>query len=154
MPDFDIPVTQEEYEKAGSKFISVNMAGAKLGDAFYRNIETGTLDWDSPGKSMKLPTIVTDGPDKGHEEKISFGVLPDSIWKGKDIYKAITGKDMPINKTTKRPFIPDKALDGKEAVGMWVMVENKTATAATMPIYPKLSSIYPKGYKAEQGIGI
>jgi hypothetical protein len=153
MPDFDIPVTQEEYNVAGSKFIS-GTTGAKKGDVFYRNIETGTLDWDTPGTSMKLPTTVIEGPDKGHEEKLSFGVKPDSIWKGKDIYKAITGENMPVNAKTKKMYIPDRKLDGKECVGMWQMVENKTDTAATMPIYPKLVSIFPKGYKAEGGIGI
>jgi hypothetical protein len=151
--DFEIPVTQEEYEKAGSKFIS-GVGGAKLGDVFYRNIETGTLDWETAGSSMKLPTTIIDGVDKGHEEKISFGVKADSIWKAKDIFKAVTGKDMPLNAKTKRPYIPDKALDGKKAVGMWQMVENQTASKATMPIYPKLVSIMPAGFKADAGVGI
>ena len=152
MPDFEMPVTAEEYAVAGSKFIS-GVGGAKKGDVFYRNIETGTLDWDTPGTSMKLPTTVVDGQDKGHEEKISFGVKSDSIWKAKDIYKSITGKDMPLN-DKKKPYIPNKSLDGKDAVGMWQMVENKTESAATMPIYPKLVSILPKGFKADAGIGV
>ena len=151
--DFDMGVTQEEYAKAGSKFIS-GVAGAKKGDAFYRNIETGTLDWEKPGKTMKLMTTVTDGADKGHEEKISFGIEAESIWKGKDIYKAITGQDMPINAKSKRPYIPSSAVDGKAAVGLWVMVENTQESKATMPIYPKLTSILPKGYKVEAGVGI
>jgi hypothetical protein len=152
VPDFEIPISQEEFEKAGSKFLGVP-AGSKKGDVFFRKIETGTLDWDTPGTSFKLPTTVTEGTDKGHEEKLSFGVSADAIWKGKAIYKAITGKDMPLNKN-KKPFIPDGALDGKKAVGVWQMVENKTASSATMPIYPKLVDIYPADYKAEAGLGI
>jgi hypothetical protein len=34
------------------------------------------------------------------------------------------------------------------------MVENKTESAATMPIYPKLVSILPKGFKADAGLGL
>jgi len=96
---------------------------------------------------MKLMTTVTDGADKGHEEKISFGIEARSIWKGKDIYKAITGQDMPINAKSKRHYIPSGTIDGKAAVGMWVMVENTQESKATMPIYPKLTSIYRKGIK-------
>ena len=152
MPDFELPITQEEYEKAGSKFISTPV-GAKKGDIIFRKIETGTLDWDTPGESFKLPTFVTDKADNGHEEKLSFGAKANAIWKGKGIYRNITGKDMPVNKA-KKPYIPEGALDGKKAVGVWQMVENKTDSAATMPLYPKLVDIYPADYKAEAGIGI
>jgi hypothetical protein len=34
------------------------------------------------------------------------------------------------------------------------MVENTQESKATMPIYPKLTSILPKGYKVEAGVGI
>jgi hypothetical protein len=158
LPDFTLDISKEDYEKAGSKFIQVP-AGSKLGTVFYRKIETQMLDWDTVGKSMKLPTVVTEGIDKGHEEKISFGVDSTGIWKGKAIYKALTGDEMPMKKGNDgkmHPVISSEKLVGKQATGVWVMVENKTATASTMPTYPKLQDIYPADYKPEanEGLGL
>jgi len=39
-PEFILPVTEEEYQTAGSKFITFP-PGAKVGDVEYRDIETG-----------------------------------------------------------------------------------------------------------------
>jgi hypothetical protein len=159
MPEFVLDIDKETYDKAGSKFITVP-ATAKIGEAFFREIETGMLDWDTAGKSMKLPVVVTETLDKGHEDKISFGVDATGIWKGKAIYKAITGGDMPTKKGVdgkQHPVLDPMKLNGKSVVGVWVMtsgVNQKDTTKTT--VYPKLQDIYPAGYKptAKAGLGI
>ena len=161
MPEFDLPITEEEYEKAGSKFIVVP-PGAQVGAIEYRGIEIGMLDWDQPGKSMKVPvTVSEEGPDMGKEEKISFGVDIKGIWKGKEIYEAITGEPMPMREGTdgkKHPFIDPMALVGKSALGMWMMTKGFPGGDETQAptYYGKLTSILPAGEKPvveDLGIG-
>ncbi len=83
--DFVLPVSQEEYESAGSKFISFPQPFVK-GAVTYRKIECKNLDWDTPNKSMKVEIVVTeDGPDNNKEEKLSFGIDVKGVWKGKGI---------------------------------------------------------------------
>ena len=124
--EFMLPVTEEDYTSSGSKFITFP-PGSKTGDVQYRDIETGMMDWDTIGKSLKIPIRVVEvGPDENKEEKISFGVDVKGIWKGKEIYKAITGKDMPMKVGADKKSHPaPKGTDtvGKQAVGVWVMQE-------------------------------
>ena len=142
-------VTEDEYNSAGSKFIAFP-AGAKVGDVEFRDIEIGMVDWDTPGTSMKVPVTVTEeGPDKGKEEKISFGVTKTGIWKGKEIHQAITGNDMAMENG--HPVVIPAELAGKPAVGMWQMQSGKKGgveTAETVN-YPKLVTILPAGGKPE-----
>lgn len=149
-PDFTLPITEEEYETAGSKFVQFP-AGAQMGDSIYLDVEVGMLDWDTPGKSMKLPvTITEEGTNNGKEEKISFGVTKDGIWKGKQIYLAITGHEMPMVDTPiGRSPRPDRLeLAGKKAVGQWQLVEGKKqgGTGDSFPM-AKLIDIRPAGDK-------
>jgi len=147
-------VTEEEYMQSGSKFV-VFPPGARVGSVEYRNIEVGMLDWDTPGNSMKVPvTITEDGPDKGKEDKISFGVKKSGIWKGKEIHLAITGKEMPMKNGADgktHPVINSMELVGKPAVGMWEMTGGHPGGDETKPMtfYPKLTSILPAGGKPE-----
>ena len=145
-------VTEEDYQSAGSKFVTFP-PGAKVGDSHFLDIEIGMVDWDTPGSSMKVPIKVTEeGPDKGKEEKLSFGVLPNGIWKGKEIYRAITGRDMPMKEGAdgkRHPVIDPMALAGKAAVGHWQMqkgVKGGVVGAETVT-YPKLVAILPAGGK-------
>lgn len=159
-PEFQLPVTEEEYQQAGSKFVTF-AANAKVGDSLFLDIEVGMVDWDTPGQSMKVPITVTEEcVDKGKEEKISFGVLKSGIWKGKEIYKAITGVDMPMKAGADgvtHPVIDPMALVGKPAVGFWQMVEGYKGgdpNAGTTQ-YPKLTSILSAGGKPKvEGLGI
>lgn len=145
-------ITEEEYDKAGSKFITFP-PGAKVGDITYLDIEIGMLDWDSPGVSMKVPvTVAEEGVDKGKEEKISFGVDVKGIWKGKEIFRAITGGDIPMKEGSdgaRHPVIDPMALVGKPAIGMWQMMSGHKGgdPAAEEVTYPKLVSILPAGEK-------
>lgn len=147
-------VTEEEYKLAGSKFITFS-PGAKVGDTEFRDIEIGMVDWDTPGVSMKVPTVVTEGVDKGKEEKISFGVDVKGIWKGKEIILAITGEDMPM--VDGHPEVPVQLMLGKTAVGMWIMQEGRKGgdPNAAVVNYPKLVTILATGSKPEvEDLGI
>jgi len=159
-PKFTMPVSEEEYKKAGSKFVTFP-PGAKVGDVEERDIEIGMVDWDTPGQSMKVPITVTEaGPDQHKEEKLSFGVDVKGIWKGKEIYFAITGKDMPMEKGAdgkKHPVIDPMELAGKPAVGVWQMMSGHSGGVETNPVifYPKLVSILPAGKKSKaESLGI
>lgn len=142
-------VSEDEYNLAGSKFIAFP-PGAKVGDTEFRNIEIQMVDWDTPGTSMKVPVVVTEeGPDKGKEDKISFGVTKTGIWKGKEIILAITGEDMPI--VNGHPEVPVEKMKGKAAVGMWQMQEGRKGgdPDAAVVNYPKLTTILAAGKKPE-----
>ncbi len=150
-PEFVLPVTEEEYQSSGSKFITFP-PGAKKGDILYREIESGMLGWDTPGKSMKIDVTVTeDGDDQGKTEKISFGVDAKGIWKGKQIYQAITGHPMPMKKSStdgkNHPAPQDVDTAGKAAVGIWMMSEGKKGGVGEAVLYPKLQDILPAGSK-------
>jgi len=124
MPKFIIEgVDKNDYDSAGSKFINMTPDEKAKGIA-YRDIEVGEFGWDTPGKSMQFPVTVTEeGADKGKKEKLSFGISKEGIWKGKDAYRAITGKDMPFEKG--HPAVDSDALLGKKAVGVFKVVEGK-----------------------------
>ncbi len=152
MPEFMLDITEEDYESAGSKFITFPLPLVK-GATQFRKVECGMLDWDTPGKSMKIPvTIIEQGEDKEKDEKLSFGVDSKGIWKGKSIYKNIAGKDMPMKVGSDKKSHPapkTEDINGKEAVGMWQVVEGKKGGVGEAILYPKLIDILPKGYKPE-----
>ena len=162
-PEFDLPVDEEQYEKAGSKFITFPPGNPKdqVGDVEYREVECGMVDWETPGQSMKLPiTVVEEGPDSGKEEKISFGVDAKGIWKGKEIYENVTGKPMPMRQGQdgkNHPFIDPMELVTKHALGMWQMTSGYPGGDTSQPktYYPKLVSVLPLGQRPEvQDAGI
>ena len=149
MPEFLSPVTQEEYDQSGSKFVTIPPGEKEV----YLDIETGLLGWEQQGVSMKLPiTITEEGPDKGKQEKISFGVSAKAIWKGKLIYEAVAGEPMPMKKGADgvpHPAPNSDALLGKAAVGHWIVVEGHKGgdPSAEVVSYPKLQDIFPAGQK-------
>jgi len=160
MPEFMFDMTEEEYKREGSKFISFP-PGAKVGDMEYRDIDIGLVDWSTPGSSMSVPVTVTEeGIDKGKEDKISFGVRKGGIWKGKQIHMAITGQDMPMKKGSdgkNHPYIDPMVLVGKPAVGAWQWMKGFPGGDETKPavFYPKLISILPPGEKPQtESLGI
>ena len=147
-------VDESQYDLAGSKFISFP-PGATVGAIQQRNIEVIDMDWDTPGSSIKVDVQVTEeGADNGKKEKISFGVSPEAIWKGKDIYRAITGGEMPMvtGSDKKNHPKPDPGeVIGKKAVGVWKMTAGRKGgdPDADVVYYPKLDSIPPAGAKTE-----
>lgn len=157
MPEFVFEINEEQYEKAGSKFITTDPPVAELteknkGDTYLAPIEVTDYDWDTPGKSLKIMTVITSGVDEGHAEKISFGVDEKGVWKGKTLFKALTGKDMPMVKGKdgkNHPASKTEDLVGKKGIGRWVVVEGaKGGDPKQGNIwYPKLQDIFPTNYK-------
>lgn len=153
-------VSEEEYKTAGSKWVTFP-PDAKVGDKQFLDVEVGMLDWDTPGVSMKAPITVTEeGLDKGKEDKLSFGVKPEGIWKGREIYRAITGNEMPMKEGSdghKHPSIDPMELVGKPAVGFWQLQRGKKGgvEGAEEVVYPKLIAIMAPGSKPKvEDLGI
>lgn len=150
--EFILPVTEEEYEAGGSKFITF-MPGAKVGDVQYREIECDMPDWDTAGKSIKFPVTVTEeGPDKGKDGKISTGVDSKSVWKLKELHAAIVGGDLEMKAGAdgkKHPVFKPTEYAGKAAVGVWTMMKGTKGgvEGAEEVLYPKLTNILLAGSK-------
>lgn len=149
-PEIVLPVTEEEYEKAGSKFISFDPS-APVGTLVYREIEMDMPDWDTPGQSLKFPVRVTqEGEDFGKEDKLSAGVGATAMWKLKDILKALDVElEMRVGADKKKhPVFDTMVVAGKQAVGCWqVQIDSRAPEAGGKGTkYTKLVSIFPAGY--------
>jgi len=145
-----LPVTEEEYETAGSKFVTMP-AGAKVGDSVYLDVEVGMPGWDTPGKSVKFPVRVSEeGPDAGKEDNISTGVDTKSIWKLKEIHRAVIGGDLEMKKGADgkmHPVLKPTIYAGKPAVAQYTLIEGENQTTHQKTIYPKLISLMAAGEK-------
>lgn len=151
--ELTLDVTQESFEKAGSKFITFAPADA-IGTQYFKEVELGVADWDNPGISIKFPITIIGpegDPDIGKQDKLSAGVAENALWKLKEILKAlgipITYK-VGIDKK-KHPVFETDDVAGKKAVGCWeLQLGSKGGDAAKGGVkYPKLVSIFPEGYK-------
>lgn len=139
MPEFVLDVTEEEYEKAGSKFAK---AGAHLS-------ECDMPEWKTPGVSIAFPfTILEEGIDKGLKGDIFCGVGKDSIWKLKEMLAALGVKY--TVKDGKVAFNSTQCA-GKQFQSIW------TEEVDTRPVeeggkgthYTKPTSALPVGAKVE-----
>jgi len=150
--EFMLPVTEEEYESAGSKFVTFP-PGAQVGASLFLDCEVGMPDWDTPGKSLKFPINITeDGPDKGKEDKISTGVDSKSIWKLREIAVRVTGEELPMKKGSdgkQHPALNPMAFVGKPAVAHYQLIEGRKGgdPAGERTVYPKLIELLPAGEK-------
>ncbi len=148
--EFILPVTEEEYDTAGSKFVTF-APGAKVGDSVFLNCETGMPDWDTPGKSLKFPiTITEEGVDQGKEDKVSTGVDTKSIWKLKEIARNITGKDLEMKKGSdgkNHPVLNPADYAGKPAVAHYQLIAGKKGGVGEEVVYPKLVELLAEGNK-------
>lgn len=152
-PEIVLEMSQEEFEKAGSKFITFDKSDP-VGKLYYKDVEMDMPDWDTPGVSLKFPVriIGPEGdPDIGKEDKMSPGVAPNAVWKLKDTLKAL-GVNLEFRKGADKkqhPVFNSEEVAGKQAVGCWEMTKGaKGGDASRGEVnYPKLISIYPAGYK-------
>jgi len=151
MPEFVLDMTSEEFEKAGSKFISFS-PGDPVGKLYFKNIEMDMPDWDNVGISIKFPVrIVGKDVDAGKEEKLSCGVGIAAVWKLKDVLEAL-GVKLEMRQGAdkkKHPVFNSDDVAGKKAVGCWeIQIGSKGGDPSRGETkYPKLVSIYPAGYK-------
>lgn len=146
-------VSEEEFDKAGSKFITFP-PDAKVGDMQFRAVTLDMPDWDTPGQSIKFPVKVTEeGPDLNKEDKISCGVQSTGIWKLKQVLgnidvevKMVTGADK-----KKHPSFDRMALVGKSATGVWQMQKDSRSAeeGGKGTLYSKLIDLQPAGYRPE-----
>ncbi len=137
--DIVIPVSKEEFEKAGSKFVAA-------GD---HAVECTLCTWKTEGKSLAWDFIVTEeGPDKDKEATLFTGVAPGAIFKLKAVLQAL-GIPYKAGKNGVS-FDPDAA-QGKAAVGVWSKVKGHKGgdPEADEVTYTKLTDILPKGSKIE-----
>ena len=147
--DFILPVTSEEYKQAGSKFVTIPPGQNEV----LLDIEVGMLDWETPGKSLRIPITVTEeGPDYGKADKLVFGVVQygdkTGVWKGKEAYRNIAGKepDMKMASDGKlHPVFDAEAILGKPATGHWQVTQGRKGGSPDGDIvyFPKLIGILP-----------
>lgn len=138
-PEFVLDVTEEEYEKAGSKFAA---AGARLS-------ECGMPKWKTAGQSIEFPfTIVEEGPDKGKEGSLFCGVGKTSLWKLKEMLTALG-----VQYTLKNDKVTfnDMQCAGKQFLAVYTEeVDTRSADeGGTGTHYTKASSALPVGAKVE-----
>lgn len=154
MPEFVLDITQDQYEKAGSKWITFSPTDP-AGKLYFKPVELDMPDWDNVGVSLKFPVRITgDDADAGKEDKLSCGVDAKGVWKLKEIYKNITGKDLTMRKGAdgkKHPVFNSDDVAGKQAVGCWeIQVGSKGGDPSKgQTKYPKLVNIYPADFVPE-----
>jgi len=161
--EFILPVTEEEYEAGGSKFIAFTGENGNVvpsggwnrlvGSVNYREVEVGMPDWDTPGKSLKFPIEITEeGMDKGKIDKIATGVDSKSVWKLKEIHTAVVGGELAMKTGSdgkNHPVVKPTEYAGKPAIGVWEMQEGLKGgvEGAGATYYPKLVQLLPAGEK-------
>lgn len=149
MADIILGVTEEEYEQAGSKFItsSVPLTAENVGHVEYRNIELGLPYEKTAGKSISFPGKIVGGVDDGKDAEIAAGINKAGVWKLKEILRAI---DVPVKMVTtsggKRPSFDPTAVAGKKCLGMYAIEEGKKGgdPDGESVYYPKLTTILPE----------
>ena len=140
MPELIIPgITEEEYEKAGSKFAAEGMHLS----------ECGMPEWETPGQSIRFPFTIIEGDDEGKESKIVAGVKKEALWKLKEMLKAL-GVAITTNKDGQVSFDPMDCA-GKQFMSVWTIeVDSRPASEGGKGgIYTKPTSALPVGAKSE-----
>ena len=141
-PQISLPVSQEQFESAGSKFIS--LAPGKT-EGFF-DIECDVIDWKTPGVSLMLPvTITEEGINNGKADNFYMGVSPEAVFKTKE---TLTVLGIPVTFVKGKPNFDSEKSGGKKAVGHWVQEEvDSIKNPGTKIKMVKLQDIYPAGYK-------
>jgi len=103
---FELPMTGEEYEAAGSKFADPGRHPSEMGLPY----------WDTPGRSIAFPFTIIEGKDVGKESKISAGVAPGAVWKLKEILAAV---GVPVEIVNGKPNFDGALCVGKKFMAIW-----------------------------------
>lgn len=147
-----LPITPEQYERAGTKFITFSSYDA-VGKCYYKEIVCLKPDWDNPGISIQFPIRIIGpmyDPDIGKQFKLSCGVAIDAIWKLKNTLNSLSIKVhyQEVSPNQIYPVFDSDEVEGKEGMGCWEIQEGYKGGDPTRGItkYPSLVSIHPVGY--------
>ena len=146
MPQIILPITEKEYNEAGSKFINIPAGSSgkpAVGDTIALEVECGLPDWDTPGRSIKFPiTVIQKGSiDAGKTDKISCGVGADGVWKLKETARGF-GKESAVTFENGKPNLDSDAFVGAKAKGIWErQMSDPAATGKPAVFYSKLTAV-------------
>lgn len=137
--NFEIPMTQDEYEAAGSKFAN---EGTHVS-------EMGLPSWDTPGRSIAFPFTIVEGVDAGKENKISAGVGPTAVWKLKEVLAAV---GVAVKIVNGKPNFNGAECVGKKFLSVWTkeMDTRSAEEGGKGGTYTKPTSALPITAKAEK----
>lgn len=140
---FTLPVSEDEYEKAGSKFAQPGMHLS----------EFGMPTWKQAGVSLTFPFTIVDGNDKGLEGEIYCGVNKDGIWKLKETLKAL---GVAVTITNGRPTFDPMQVVGKKGMTLWTMQKDSRSVeeGGKGTTYSKAVSVFPEGTPPPADLGI
>lgn len=139
MGEILIPVSKDEFEKAGSKFVT----------AGTHPIECTSCGWKTEGKSLAWSVIVTEeGSDKDKEAQLFTGIGKDALFKTKAVLNAF---DIPYKFGKNGVSFDPSAAAGKTATGLWTVAkdERTPGEGGKGTTYTKLTDILPEGSKIE-----
>lgn len=138
--EFILDMSEEELEKASSKFVSPGL----------HVVEFGLPDWEQEGKTIKFPFIVAEeGEDSGKEGKMVTGIDKKSAWKMKEILKSaeITYRE---TKDGKVAFKPEDAAGKQCKILFKEQVDTRSAAEGGKGTkYTKGDTCYPMSTTAE-----
>lgn len=139
---FEIPVSADDYETAGSKFAQAGMHLAEFGMPY----------WKSPGVSIGFPFTIIGGPDKGKESEIFAGVDKKGVWKLKEVLEALK---VPVTVVNGKPQFDPMAVVGKKGETLWTKQKDSRSVeeGGKGTEYTKAVSVYPEGTPAPEGLG-
>jgi len=132
-----IVVTQEDWEKSGSKFPAYGK----------HNIEVIECGWETIGKSIKFVVEITDGPDQGKTGKIVGGATAGNTWKTREI---LDNLDVPYKFGKNGLSFKTSDVEGQKGVGLWTEETGKKGGVGEEVKYPKLTAILPEGTEIEE----
>lgn len=143
--------TEEDYNKASSKFVEspIPLTEDNLKKTFQMEVLGKNIDWHETGKSYDFTVEVAEnGINQGKVQVISGGALPNSIFSSKRYYRALSGKDMPMQKGGDGKLHPNPDpgdIMDKRAIGIWqVTIDSRgMEEGGKGTIYPKLIDIVP-----------
>jgi len=142
---FTLPVNEEEWEKASSKFAAVGAHRSEFGMPY----------WKDKGKTIAIPfTITAEGPDNGKEGEYFVGIDAKAVWKLKEIVQEAAGVPITFVKGKdgqKHPQFEAAAVAGKEFESVWTeQVDSRSAAEGGKGTkYTKPTSALPLGSTPE-----
>ena len=140
---FTLPVSEDEYEKAGSKFAQPGMHLS----------EFGMPKWKQAGVSLSFPFTIVGGNDKGMESELYCGVAKDGIWKLKEVQKAL---GVTVVVANGMPTFDPLQIVGKKGMTLWTQQKDSRSVeeGGKGTMYSKAVSVFPEGTPPPTDLGI